>query len=1316
MLPSQATRIFPRTAIPCTSVAQVLTLVHNEYLQKRGTTTAVRRISDAPSRISSTVPQTLVAKSQPVHSCATCNPQRWPGAARGRSLTRLESRELPQMIQSLAHSQSIRSYSSNAAQHVDDAHSYNSLSTPVASKEAHTVGQQERQRYKHSQILSVHNQFINPVFPPSPEFCVPAELYQKLLHQEFKSAPDFISEFNMFVQEPLAFKRLGSISNLAWIFELFRQTANGNEWAWLASGLGQLLDLDTIGDSNQKAMPMVAAAVRAFAVVQLGGSSDEIEEILQKGRSLTSTLTTHSLGHAIASLAYVQVEEWDMARKEMVTGLTRIITRITTHNGQVDAYPKYDYCYLKLYEEAVLTADRNHDLVDFLRICPTSFRHQLIQSTKSMHRFYEDVAKIFFRALARVNNPIQWWSEEHSQHPTARTRWLGTLMFIGLSQDRSRLQDALDLHQVLSDRGITVPADAAIFLCEQLAVTRHENAKRTLQRMKTVHSPLSRTAQRRILSFAGRVGWMEEEAAAWHVLSTEWEASWRDRIELAKIYSQRGKVEETIGVLKERVGEHWANNPHALEILFMTHIAANEAEEAKSLLDRMTALRGPSMYAYNALLKLYAGQVNVNSAVSTFDLLVESGLVPDLYTYTTLITLFAKRRDPVNAENVYRAMIDAGIKPDPIAHAAMINAEVQAGNWGQAAKRWASLDPQMRMADPVLSTIIQALVWLPAPTESVIKLFRQIKKPTSNGWALVLMSACDSGDMDLARDLYEEMDSLSRQSHGPFPNVYHFSILLHGYIRTDDAASSKAVYNEMIKRGILPSSVTYGMIIQSFTDARGERALEQAHAFAMSVHTEVAKGQIADIGADRALINQNIFSPLVRAHGELQKWEEAQSYFDLADSDGQSGPRQRVQMWTQLMDVHRRAGDVDKVLEVWEKIYNYAVENVTFKPSWVTRGLGQDLPVRTNDSILCIPLSIALDSLSSAGRYKEVRKLWNAVDTAGFGFDAENYNHLTVALIRVGDVEGGFRVAEMVLMRRYARYRFRRREAMREKREPMEEMDKSREEDEEWDLVVDEFEGKKDEYAEEEEQGELEKELLGLQVQPVFGPPNRRHKYNLSSPFPPPKESSHLSSAERSAMEKAETTSQAETLLNRWRPSDALWKPSIITISVIDHALQQLEEMKTRRVWIPLSREEQAEAEAKIASEEDPSRPMYTYRTLCPCPTDESRHRREQSGSSSSFSSSEFDLDSESEFKSPSLENQYLNQPVQKGVYGIVLPIFGNIPVRHFRTHRILEMTPGSFALSLRRKYSRLTDLIMFHRKKRASAIMKETKGEVYRD
>lgn len=421
-------------------------------------------------------------------------------------------------------------------------------------------------------------------------------------------------------------------------------------------------------------------------------------------------------------------------------------------------------------------------------------------------------------------------------------------------------------------------------------------------------------------------------------------------------------------------------------------------------------------------------------------------------------------------------------------------------------------------------------------------------------------------------------------------------------------------------------------------------------------------------------------------------------------------------MWTQLMDVHRRAGDVDKVLEVWEKIYNYAVENVTFKPSWVTRGLGQDLPVRTNDSILCIPLSIALDSLSSAGRYKEVRKLWNAVDTAGFGFDAENYNHLTVALIRVGDVEGGFRVAEMVLMRRYARYRFRRREAMREKREPMEEMDKSREEDEEWDLVVDEFEGKKDEYAEEEEQGELEKELLGLQVQPVFGPPNRRHKYNLSSPFPPPKESSHLSSAERSAMEKAETTSQAETLLNRWRPSDALWKPSIITISVIDHALQQLEEMKTRRVWIPLSREEQAEAEAKIASEEDPSRPMYTYRTLCPCPTDESRHRREQSGSSSSFSSSEFDLDSESEFKSPSLENQYLNQPVQKGVYGIVLPIFGNIPVRHFRTHRILEMTPGSFALSLRRKYSRLTDLIMFHRKKRASAIMKETKGEVYRD
>ncbi|KAE8540899.1 hypothetical protein D1P53_002251 [Cryptococcus gattii VGV] len=1314
MVPSRVTRILPRATTSSTAAAHVLALVHNEYLQQLGATSTVRRMSQEPSKVNSSMSQILVAKSLPPRSCSICTPQRWPGAARKGSLTRVESRGLPQMTRSLPHSQPIRSYSSSAVQHVDDTHPYNSFSAPILSKEAPVIDHEERQRHKHSQILSVQNQFINPAFPPSPEFCVPSNLYQKLRHREFNSARDFIREFSMLVPEPLAFKKLGSISNLAWIFELFRQTANGDEWAWLANSLEKLLNLDTIGDSNQKAMPLMAAAVRAFAVAQLGSSSAKVEEVLQKGRSLTSTLITHSLSHAIASLAYVQVEEWDKARKEMVTGLTRIIARITTHNGQVNAYPKYDYHYLKMYEEAVLAADRNHDLVDFLRICSTSFRHQLVQSTKPMHRLHEDVARIFFRALTRVNNPIQWWTEEYSQHPTARTRWLGVLMFVGLSQDRSRLQDALDLHQVLADRGITVPADAAIFLCEQMAVTRHEDAKEILQRMKTVHSPLSRTAQRRILSFAGRVGWMEEEAAAWHVLSAEWEASWYDRVELAKTYAQRGKVEETIGVLKERVGEHWSNEPSALEILFTAHLAANEAEEARCLLDRMTALRGPSIYAYNALLKLYAGQVNVNSAVSTFDLLIESGLVPDLYTYTTLITLFAKRRDPVNAENVYRAMIEAGIKPDPVAHAAMINAEVQAGNWGQAAKRWSSLDPQVRMTDPVLSAIMQALVWLPAPMESVIKLFRQIKKPTSNAWALVILSACDSGDMDHARDLYEEMDTLSRQSLGPSPNVYHFSILLHGYIRTDDAASSKAVYNEMIKRGILPSSVTYGMIIQSFTDARGERALEQAHAFAMSVHAEVGKGQIADIGAERALISQNIFSPLVRAHGELQRWEEAQNYFDLADSDGLNGPRQRVQMWTQLMDVYRRAGDTDKVLEVWEKIYNYAVENVTFKPSWVTRGPRQDLPVRTNDSILCIPLSIALDSLSSAGRYKEVRKVWSAVDAAGFGFDAENYNHLTVALIRIGDVEGGFRLAEMVLMRRYARYRFRRREAMRERREPMEEMDKSREEEEAWDLTADEFDGKEDEYAEEEEQDELEKELLGLQVQPVFGPPNRRHKYDLSSPFPPPKEYSDVSSAERSAMEKAETASQAETLLKRWRPSDALWKPSIITISVIDHALQQLEEMKTRRVWIPLSREEQAEAEAKIAL--DPSRPLDTYRTLCPCPTDEPLHGRKQSESSSpSLSLSEFDLDRDAEFNSSS-NDQDPNQPVQKGVYGIVLPIFGNVPVRHFRTHRILEMTPGSFALSLRRKYSRLADLIMFHRKKRGNARMKETKGELYKD
>jgi hypothetical protein len=65
---------------------------------------------------------------------------------------------------------------------------------------------------------------------------------------------------------------------------------------------------------------------------------------------------------------------------------------------------------------------------------------------------------------------------------------------------------------------------------------------------------------------------------------------------------------------------------------------------------------------------------------------------------------------------------------------------------------------------------------------------------------------------------------------------------------------------------------------------------------------------------------------------------------------------------------------------------------------------------------MCVALSIYIDALSEAGLHDQIGVTWAQLQDHGFGFDAHNWNHLAVALVRAGDVERAFRIMETVLL------------------------------------------------------------------------------------------------------------------------------------------------------------------------------------------------------------------------------------------------------------------------------------------------------------
>jgi len=71
---------------------------------------------------------------------------------------------------------------------------------------------------------------------------------------------------------------------------------------------------------------------------------------------------------------------------------------------------------------------------------------------------------------------------------------------------------------------------------------------------------------------------------------------------------------------------------------------------------------------------------------------------------------------------------------------------------------------------------------------------------------------------------------------------------------------------------------------------------------------------------------------------------------------------------------------------------------------------------RLLNNILCLPLSMYIDALSAAGEHEEIAYVWREFQEQGFSFDAHNWNHLTVALVRAGQLERALQIVESVIL------------------------------------------------------------------------------------------------------------------------------------------------------------------------------------------------------------------------------------------------------------------------------------------------------------
>jgi pentatricopeptide repeat protein len=293
----------------------------------------------------------------------------------------------------------------------------------------------------------------------------------------------------------------------------------------------------------------------------------------------------------------------------------------------------------------------------------------------------------------------------------------------------------------------------------------------------------------------------------------------------------------------------------------------------------------PDRHVYNILLDDCAQRGRFEDVASIIKDMRIRGLPPLAEAYTTVITALAKRGDPVTAEAFYKKALREGVKPDRQMIASLMTAHSEVGSWKGVIRVFdyltSSDDRHLRPRIDIYNILLNAYVLAGSPFEIVSDVFQKMEqsgiRPTVHTFSILIKSACDSGEMDIAMRVFVELDSLAESWKTGFTmNVYALTILMAGYLRQGDQSKAKEIYDEMLFRGIAPTSVTYNSILRAYISEGSQESIQLACDFMKSLMESPDQPPKWLSAYSRFSGFENIYSPLMTLFARNAKAEHGQ--------------------------------------------------------------------------------------------------------------------------------------------------------------------------------------------------------------------------------------------------------------------------------------------------------------------------------------------------------------------------------------------------------------------------------------------------------
>ena len=763
--------------------------------------------------------------------------------------------------------------------------------------------------------------------------------------------------------------------------------------------------LEAITDSSYP--PRQELDILEVRCMALEGRFAEVEAILDKYRE--GDLTSED---ALDATPFVQISQTMIQAIENLHGPEAAYDWLVSHWGTLERY---------LWTKPLLIYSRAG------RVAVANLRNTL------MH------------VVERIENPGAFLTERIRTQPDGLWKEVGE-HFIDAFCALRLPKEARDVMREMERLSIPPSVDIRLVLVKALAKERNFWLARELYTQVCKETEDVREAELREVWSTGLYLHAREGsvARAWEIFTRLKERNWVNFEIIALMLhatAVKGLVERTIETFEHffpraKPSQLIYGQPertHYTEVLF-AHAQAGNMDRIHTWLKRMTEDKiVPDAYTYAILLKGFGSSSDITSFYKLLWRMKSSGIKLGLHGYTTVISLLAQTGDSVGAERTYQQALRDGIKPDIKMLNALMHAHVQSGHWQGVVDVFDHIQTlpgkRHRPTTATYNTILKAYVLLGTPFSIVSDLVMEQEalgtRPDAHTYALLVQSACDNEEFDLALGLLSHMDRLvSKTGSEVKVTIFVLSILMGSFLRRGDKVRAREMFEQMESRNIVPTAITYSTIIHAYARGKTSETLQLAETFLRQLVSEKSEddglraGWVASSGG-RSLALDTLYQPLMHIYAKIRQVEDVERLQqELLDQGG----RASLGSLTALLAAYRNTGDVEAGKEAWSLIYDMASQRSKFgdilsgdeiEPKTSTTGRQEFI---SQSNILCVPLSIYIDLLSSTGDHMEVARVWDELRTHGFTFDSHNWNHLIIALIRAGDPERAFAILERVIL------------------------------------------------------------------------------------------------------------------------------------------------------------------------------------------------------------------------------------------------------------------------------------------------------------